>query len=55
MNLIMFLLSSLYEGLKNIYEGEGVVPPFFAAACELVLGLLPIVGKGLYRFCIFFN
>ena len=34
-----------YTGLKNLYEGEGEVPPFFAAACELVLGLLPIVGK----------
>ena len=32
-------------GLKNLYEGEGEVPPFFAAACELVLGLLPIVGE----------
>lgn len=41
--LIVMLFTS--AGLKNLYEGEGEVPPFFAAACELVLGLLPIVGE----------
>lgn len=39
------MLLCLNLGLKNLYEGEGEVPPFFAAACELVLGLLPIVGE----------
>ena len=35
----------IFTGLKNLYEGDGEVPPFFAAACELVLGLLPVVGE----------
>ena len=29
------------------------MPPFFAAACEIVLGLLPIVGK-LWKLKVFF-
>ena len=41
----MTLFFLVATGLKNLYEGEGEVPPFFAAACELVLGLLPIVGE----------
>lgn len=30
-------------GLKSVYESDSV-PPFFAAACELGLGFIPVVG-----------
>ena len=31
-------------GFKQLYQREGEPPPFFAASCELGLGLIPILG-----------
>lgn len=31
-------------GFKKLYQQEGEPPPFFAASCELGLGLIPILG-----------
>lgn len=34
----------VYTGVKSVYD-SGCIPPFFAAACELGLGFIPVVGK----------
>ena len=33
------------SGFKQLYQREEEPPPFFAASCELGLGLVPIHGK----------
>lgn len=35
-------------GFKQLYQREGGPPPFFAAACELGLGLIPIMDQERY-------
>ena len=40
--VIVFLC--MLTGLKDVYESD-LVPPFFAAACELGLGFIPVVGR----------
>jgi hypothetical protein len=35
-------------GFKQLYQRVGPPPPFFAASCELALGLIPIMDKETY-------
>lgn len=35
----------LWPGLKEFYSSSKPIPPFFAAACELVGGFIPIIGE----------
>jgi hypothetical protein len=38
----------IMTGFKQIYQRVGPPPPFFAASCELALGLIPIMDKETY-------
>ena len=43
---------NFWVGLKEFYSSNKPIPPFFAAACELVGGFIPIIGELYFRYLI---